>query len=339
MGYARSHTIEPGEPGAFHLICRCVRRAFLCGKDATTGANYDHRKAWIERRIIELAKYFAIDVYAYAVMSNHYHVVVWSDPKRVKAWSDEEVARRWVRLFPPVVNGEVKEGMFPLAEERLLSAPERIRVLRERLGSVSWFMRLINEPMARRANKEDCVSGRFWESRFKSHALLDQAALVSCMAYVDLNPVRAAITDRIEQSDHTSIKKRVDELEAITEEVERKAMAGRSLLPIGQKKGQEESLAMMRVDHYIALVEWTGRVLRNDKRGFIPPTVTPVLEQLGIEQASWRSMVMRYRDSGWAFGAMQSLLDCAERIGKHWLQGLRKDIIEISPPISLRRLR
>ena len=79
MGYARSHTIEPGEPGAFHLICRCVRRAFLCDEDAATGVNFDHRKAWIENQIIVLAEYFSIDVYAYAVMSNHYHVVVWGE--------------------------------------------------------------------------------------------------------------------------------------------------------------------------------------------------------------------------------------------------------------------
>lgn len=94
----------------------------------------------------------------------------------------------------------------------------------------------------------------------------------------------------------------------------------------------------MQLDHYIALVDWTGRVLRKDKRGHIPPNVVPVLEQLGIEQSSWRSMVMRYRDSGWAFGAMQSMIDHAERIGQRWLQGLRKDIIQLSPPIGTRRL-
>ena len=88
---------------------------------------------------------------------------------------------------------------------------ERVRTWRQRLASLSWFMKTLKEPIARRANREDEVTGHFWEGRFKVHALLDEGAVLACLAYIDLNPIRAGATTTPEDSKHTSVHDRIRE--------------------------------------------------------------------------------------------------------------------------------
>lgn len=147
----------------------------------------------MEDRLLALAECFAVGLYAYAVMSNHVHVVLHVNPRAVKGWSDEEVAGRWVRLFPVCVDDVADERLCREKALRLQGDPERMMELRQRLGSLSWFMRCLNESIARRANREDGCTGRFWEGRFKCQALLDEQAVLACMAYVDLNLIRAGM--------------------------------------------------------------------------------------------------------------------------------------------------
>ena len=115
------------------------------------------------------------------------------EPERVAQWSDEDVVERWLQVAP--IKDEKK------AQKRrdwLLSSPDEIAELRHRLGSLSWFMSSMNTPIARWANQEDGCKGRFWEGRFRSIALLDEEAVRHCVAYVDLNPARAKMADRVE---------------------------------------------------------------------------------------------------------------------------------------------
>jgi REP element-mobilizing transposase RayT len=209
MTTARSLLVDAESPGFYHCISRCVRRAWLCGVDPYNGKSYEHRQEWVEQRLLELADIFAVGLYAYAVMSNHVHVVLRIDPGTPASWSDEEVAVRWVRLFPATTNGEVDSEACRAKEQTLLGNADRVAICRERLGSLSWFMRSLNEPIARRANHEDACTGRFWEGRYKCQTLLDEAAVLSCMSYVDLNPIRAGIAENLETSVNTSAVRRI----------------------------------------------------------------------------------------------------------------------------------
>ena len=210
MALPRSQYVQEGQEGVYHCFSRCVRRAFLCGFDALTRRDFSHRKAWLVDRLRHLAAIFAIEVCAYAVMENHYHTILRTRPDIAAAWSDRDVATRWLTLFPQ--HRDLRGIPIPPAEKdicALADCTERIAKLRLRLSSLSWFMGRLNEFIARAANKEDRVKGRFWESRFKCQALLDQAAIAACMVYVDLNPIRAGLARTPEQSDFTSIQERI----------------------------------------------------------------------------------------------------------------------------------
>ena len=214
MTRARREQIDLSTTPWYHCVSRCVRQAWLCGVDPVTGRDYSHRKAWIEQRIRQLASVFAIDVAAYAVMDNHYHIVLRVDRDKAEGWSQEEVFSRWEGLFSlPRFILEARsqqESGEPVAEALLKTIEETTEVYRKRLYDISWFMRVLNESIARMANKEDGVKGRFWQGRFKSQAILDEAALLAVMAYVDMNPLRAGMVERVEESEHTSLKARLE---------------------------------------------------------------------------------------------------------------------------------
>ena len=210
MALPRSNYVREGQEGVYHCFSRCVRRAFLYGFDALTHRDFSHRKAWLVDRLRHLSAIFAVEVCAYAVMENHYHTILRTRPDIVASWSDQEVATRWLTLFPRYCG--MRGAALPPAEAEisaLAHSPQRIAQLRQRLSSLSWFMGRLNEFIARAANKEDRVKGRFWEARFKCQALLDDAAIVACMVYVDLNPIRAGLARTPEESNFTSIQQRI----------------------------------------------------------------------------------------------------------------------------------
>ena len=209
MATPRYQLVDNTTALGYHLVSSCVRRAWLCGYDKRTRKDYSHRKRWLVKRMLTLARCFAVEIDAYAVMSNHFHLVVHYDPKACEGWSPEEVAARWVDAFPPTERGYVIEARKPEVRELMLGDLKRIERARKTLGSLSSFMKHLKQPIARRANKEDGCKGHFFEQRFYSGALLNEEAVLAAMAYVDLNPVRAKLARRLAECQHASISARL----------------------------------------------------------------------------------------------------------------------------------
>ena len=210
---SRAEVYDPAEVAIVHCVQRCVRRAHLAGFDPLSGRNFEFRREWIRRRLELLASVFGIDVLVYSVLSNHLHVVLRTRPDVVAAWSDIELATRWLRLFPGRRLDEQLAEPTSTDVQMLVNNPGRLLEIRRRMSDLSWFMRALCEPIARLANRQDECTGRFWEGRFKAQRLADEAALLACSMYVDLNPVRAAMAEIPEQAEHTSAYDRIRALQ------------------------------------------------------------------------------------------------------------------------------
>jgi len=271
----------------YHCCSRVVRRAYLCGDDKYSGKNYDHRRGWVEAQLLKLSAIFAIDVAAYAVMSNHLHVVLHIDLEQVNVWSDRDIVQQWHKLF----NGTALTQKFAKGEvidEHLVAQlKHQIAIYRSRLSDISWFMRCLNEPIARQANFEDNCTGHFWEGRFKSQALLDEAAVLACMAYVELNPIRAKMAETPEQSDYTSLQLRVTA-----------ALKGEQpntlLLFIGNERAHQPKGIAFALKDYLTLVDETGRIIRDDKRGAISSNAESILNRLNISSDNWIKLTTEF---------------------------------------------
>ena len=287
MPRPRKSLINLSDTPYYHCVSRCVRRAYLCGEDNQTGRSYEHRRQWVEDRLLFLAEVFCVDVCAYAVMSNHTHVVLRINKQKADSLSVKDIIKRWHRLYKGIL---LSQRYINDAESTTLSKAEietvqcLAEVYRKRLYDISWFMRLLNEYIARRANKEDDCTGHFWEGRFKSQALLDEASLAACMTYVDLNPVRARLANTPEESNHTSIQKRIKAAKSNTQPTQLLPFAGtpRNNMPDGLP---------FRLEEYIRLVELSGRYLYPNKPGYIDYSLTPILSRVGLAHCDWNKMV------------------------------------------------
>ena len=206
---ARVEVFAADEIAIVHVMNRTVRRCFLLGDDPFSGKNFDHRKVWLDEQLIHQARHFGIDLLCQAILSNHFHLVLRSRPDVVAEWDDAEVARRWLMLCPERRDKDGKsEEPSEFELNHICKDNARLKVIRSRLSDISWWMRLLSQNIAQRANKEDGEVGKFWQARYRAVRLLDETAILACAAYVDLNPIRAALAETIEDSDFTSAQKR-----------------------------------------------------------------------------------------------------------------------------------
>lgn len=252
------------------------------------------------------------------MVSNHLHVIVRMDPAAPFTWCDMDLARRWLSVYP---RKYLSDGTPVVPSEGEIAAiakdSARVNVWRSRLADLCWFMKAFKEPIARRANREDDCSGAFWEGRFHSVPLLDQAALIACLAYIDLNPIRAKVADRPKTSKHTSgyrcirARNRHRAAEKIKRSEPKRAAALLAKAGLATNAAHSEvglwlsPLARCQVGEPLANKTFTvdEYLLKAGKRGAIPPELAPILARLDLSVDAWLATML-----GWRMFAFTSAL-------------------------------
>lgn len=317
MTTARSRLICPDITPYYHCVSRCVRRSYLCGYDSVSGQSYQHRRNWVEQRILYLARVYCIQICAYAVMSNHYHLVVCIDKDTATTLTSKAVIERWgMEHALPAIIQRFLSGQLHSEEERK-SCNALIEIWRKRLFSLSWFMKELNYAIAVQANKEDQCTGRFWEGRFKSHALLDEKALLAAMTYVDLNPVRAGIAETPEQSKHTSFKNRLNKLNT------GRLSASPLAEFIGYEHEEKPKGIPFRLSDYIELIDWIGRQFRPAKSKRIHNLQPEILNRLSWSQHQCLKLctALEQRSRLW-IGTTESLIQAKYALNRQRIVGI-----------------
>lgn len=326
MATPRSQIVDVNTTPYYHCMSKCVRGSFLCGLNNDTKRDYSHRKQWIADRLQRLSQVFAIQVCSYAVMSNHYHLLLYVNIDLVDSWDDETVLKRWESLFPISTK---KYPQLPPEEQRQL-----IELWRGRLMSLSWFMRCLNEDIARRSNIEDDCKGRFWAGRFLSQALLDDEALLAAMVYVDLNPIRACIATTPEESDFTAIQERIrhvskeigKKLTTNTQELKSaldQASQPITLMPflISRNPNPLFSNLNFTFSEYLEILDYTSREPREDKRGFVSEFLPNIFDRIAIKPKNWCTFVSNLKSFSYAIGSAESLKHFGGFVRKRALKG------------------
>ena len=332
---ARVEVFAADEVAIVHVMNRTVRRCFLLGYDPVSGRNHDHRKVWIDEQLVHQAKHFGIDLLCQAIMANHLHLVLRSRPDVVQEWNSEEVARRWLMLCPER-RDENRRPLTPTEFEinRLVNNKEKLAAVRSRLSDISWWMRLLCQNIAQRANREDGEVGKFWQARYRAVRLLDEVAILSCAAYVDLNPIRAAMAQTIANSDFTSAQKRSLDLAAESQRELQPDSTGsdgpsgfthaagmndhraavnpglsQHLAPVELKErdghpGPDANRDGVRCSNkgflpistarYLSLLEWTVRQQRAKETGRKPKQIRRLFKRLGISATAWNELVRNF---------------------------------------------
>lgn len=332
MAIARSILVDQVELGLHHCMTRCARGALLGGADPETGGSLDHRKAWLRERLIEVSQSFAIDVWAFSVSGDRYDLVLQTRPDVARTWSTATVAERWLMLCPPrgsVLIDSAAAGAPSASYQRALANltrdAERLELYRARLADLSWFVRFVNEAVARRANREENVTGRFWQGRFRSQALLDSGAILSSMASVDLRPLREETDRGLWDAGLTSVQERLARLHHQSEAsvVRVMAMAIQPVLGPAGDRGLPEPFAQLSLRDYVELLEWTGSQLNNTVEAeAMPAQLERLVSEFGLNPERWVSTVGRFGDRfRLAVGSEGSLMRRANQLGKRWLHG------------------
>lgn len=264
----RSELFTPEEQAIVHVMNRCVQQRFLLGYKKETGNEFGHRRQLFENELRKATSGFAIDLLAHAIMDNHFHLILRSRPEIVLEWSTPKWSSNGTSSAPsrkqkgrPIDNLPTEEQIAKKAQN-----VKQVAKWRRRLSDISWFMKLISQRMAKLYNAEDDKHGHFWEGRFKAVLLLDERALLTCSMYVDLNRIEAALATTLEDSEYTSIQRRLQALvvrdsmrKVLSEQVnvkasEQQASIVTTVLMDESEDEIAEAVAISQVERYLMLI-------------------------------------------------------------------------------------
>ena len=323
MARLRSRVFDPAVKGVYHLYNRCVRGLFMLGETEQEGEVVKFRRGWVTELMQQMVAIVLIDIAFFATMDNHVHVIGRNRPGVGGHLTDREVARRWLILMRMRRNGTwlVKPPTEEQINRELSKKPQhgtrkpgagakrkrhhnRASELRERLADVSWFMGAFQECISRKINRDDENYGTCWSGPFKLDELADDAAILTCGVYIDLNWIAAQMAETPEESTDTSIGHRIAMLR---QDGEAEDSAGELVVEIDGwlcplelhedrdvnderhftsqtgKRASDMGILPMTLMHYIKLLDWLGRLMRTGKRGRIPKGLPPILERLGFD--------------------------------------------------------
>ena len=336
--YSRRKQIGKDRKAVYHCTARCVRRAYLCGRDRVSGQDYSHRRDWIICREEQLARLFAIEIEFRTEMSNHLHAVLRTRPDVAQRLTPREVVRRWLTItkMAKCMSDELPEPSQQRID-RLVGDKKWVTKMRQRLSSISWFMGILLENIARRANREDECQGRFWENRFKCRECTDTASILLCGVYVDLNPIRSGEADSPETARYTSVFQRLmaEEMQAknassrpdgwmaeLTLQPERKANIDLAYTSRSGRRASDLGVLPISLREYVQLLKWTAKLLRSGERTTIPKDLGAILDRLNMSQETWVDTVEGY-DATFcrAVGPPSELAEVAQRLEVHHLKG------------------
>ncbi|MCA9136787.1 MAG: hypothetical protein KDB00_08510 [Planctomycetales bacterium] len=318
----RSDKIDPRTIQVIHAVSRTTRACWLLGDDPISGKNYDHRKDWIENLVVRFAAQFAIDVLSYSILSNHHHHLFRSRPDIVDTWDDTEVARRWMMICPKRKDEDGNPMQPTNAElDTIRNCPTKLEETRQRLSDVSWWMRLLNQRVAQRANKEDDAKGRFFEDRFKGIPVIDEETVLACAVYVDLNWIRACMAETLEMSDYTSAQRRIEALNSESQPDEESSDEGLTDESRSVEESSEKALASKETSN------------RHDRQpdSFLAPIDLCETKKLPGPQPS--SSGTRCSDKGFLPMSVEEYLELVDWSARQLAVGKRGRTPAESPPI------
>ena len=348
MTTARQDIIAKDRNERYHISCRCVQKAWLLGTDPDTGNDYNHRKDWIPDKLKFYQKIFCIDLGAYAVMDNHFHIIIENRIDLANKLTDKEIVFRWLLLHPTREAKKAKrvEPTSDEINEKLITLD--LEKTRQRLCDISWYMKEFNWSIAYRANREMNRKGKFFEARFNCQYLADDAAVLTCMIYVDLNVIRARAAKSVEESVFTSAHDRsVADLAMKNLETFSAIQPATLTLTYPQEQEIKNQIELVKnhhwlaplksdvssdlkpflnitLDKYLDLLDYTGRAYHKDKPGIIPGTIAPILMAMDLNHNLWMASIKNY--GSWFYRVVGPLLKLKDKliaVKQRWFKGVK----------------